>query len=793
MQKQHVTFTAPGRVGCRVTLRNREIVSADCTCPTAQENTICAHAHRAIAAHLRRQSYDITNDQRINVSNDGELRDQTDWTLSSRDRYLPVITWDVLRPLDIDIRWPAVGQIISQPEIHDQAATMIEEIEEIRGGLARLQHADMLHQLRTMLPALDAFNRRYPGVLDPWSRRYLSAEIASVSETTRYRLMDQQTEVCVEMLVKNLNDEQSSELFRAIQMEALEIAGLEQIEQDAALAELGDLVVANEEQIIHLAAATRRTLVHSMILFLILSPRRQGRRLWMSKNWFGKSIDHVRKTTNDIDDELTRLFAYRDARRPTMTDPGKHFTQQLDQAQIEGLQWLQGLHAAGYGGILADEVGVGKTAQILAHIALLASNGQLQNGALIASPVGGLEHWVAETLDFTAGIEVKLWYGQEQCQVNIEPNKPAIHIVSHGGMARYPWIKERHWSLLAIDEAQDLRNPQSENAMAAMAISAKQKIPVTGTPIENSLLDLWTLMTIANPGLLGTRQEFQYAFVKFISEGSETSRRKLQSYIAPFIISRTKAQAGHHVPPPVIEDTIIDLSLEEQMLYETVDKQSRKNWSNARNTRNVAVNMLEAILQQRQAATHPGLLKRAVGKAWRNRQSSKTQAIIKDAVEAAQDDKRFLIFSNWQELLDIIAPELEARGVRIDRIDGTKSIKSRSYAQQQFKQHRIDGLLITSKSGGRTLNLPEAQCVMIADPWWNPQVEVQAIGRTQRRGQNQVVHVKRYITRNSVEERLIAVQRQKLDIASIISKGNETPQKLTREEMEYILGVSRTD
>lgn len=509
---------------------------------------------------------------------------------------------------------------------------------------------------------------------------------------------------------------------------------------------------------------------------LAVSATVEGDRAWLPPTKMADiaALEHDHKGFRKAEN-LKKLEGLYETITQTAIQP-KLFTMPLDPPQLQGLAWLQALFDAGYGGILADEMGVGKTAQMLAHIALLIERDKLEHQALMIVPKTALSNWEKEAVKFVPDIPMLVWDGNNRRRLEAAMGDAQIVLTSPALVKLDKDVFKRHWTFIGIDEAQDVRNPENQNTLAIAKMDADQKVPATGTPVENHLGDLWTLMHLANPGLLGPHATFMAKVNDPVVEQAENAQQLLDDLnksIAPFLLARTRADAGHVIPPPDAQQVPLEFSAQEREIYEiiasTMQKQIGETDGQPLIRRRGAV--FKAIAMMRQATCDVRLIKDDFARDLNPGVSTKTRWCADYVAGELELGRKVLVFANWIGYLDIIAGEVEktcGRSGWMANINGQMSRRQRGQAEEAFKAGEVDVLFITTKTGGKALNLPEADSVLIPDSWWNPQPENQAIARTQRRGQTKLVHVRRPIITNSIDEKLMAIQERKAGIAKSI-------------------------
>ncbi len=432
--------------------------------------------------------------------------------------------------------------------------------------------------------------------------------------------------------------------------------------------------------------------------------------------------------------------------------------------QEEGYRWLAERAKMGLGALLADDMGLGKTVQVLAL--LLHAAGQKGSGAsLVVAPISLLGNWAEEAARFAPSLRV----------LTYDPKKPGclegagtgtLVLASYGQIAsRQKDFSTLSWNMLVLDEAQAIKNPDSQRARAVCTLRACARFCLTGTPIENSLLDLWSQMRFLMPGLLGNRTAFQRRFKR----AGEAERRLLRQVLAPLVLRRTKGEVLAQLPP--LTETIewVEFSREERALYESLRRAAVAKLGRGKTAVDAVagVGILAELTRLRRACCHGKLaLEDYAGS------SAKLTAMGERVEELRAAGRRVLIFSQFTDVLDLAQETLLAQGISCLRLDGSTPSLQRNKAVRCFQEGRADAFLISLKAGGTGLNLTAADYVMLLDPWWNPAVEAQAAGRSHRMGQQQPVTLCRFMVRGTVEERILKMHREKQDLAESILSGS---------------------
>ena len=515
------------------------------------------------------------------------------------------------------------------------------------------------------------------------------------------------------------------------------------------------------------------------------SVQRQAGRIWVPESAMPDILELSRQGgATTADQQLGKYLTFANSERITHSQP-EGLKATLDKAQIEGFSWLVDLHDHGISGILADEMGLGKTMQIIALILHLKERGSLQR-AIVSVPSGAVDHWIKEFTTFAPTLEVLAWEGTQRGRLAAILANMDVVVTTHKILTiDHDSLRKLDWTILAVDEAQDGKNPQSELALSSALLPAAQKIPVTGTPVENSLVDLHTLITIAAPGLLGRLAHFKKEIsdkVRKDDEEAEAILAGLHRVVAPFMKHRTQQSAGLSIPAPNVMRVDLQLS-GDRGIYDTVRDRAQAMLKN----RNGSIFQLITMLRQTSADY------RLLENGFKGGESTKTAWIGDKVAEEIAAGRKVLLFSTWTTHLDILNRAITGRGIspdKISRIDGERSRREKRWAEEDFKEGRVDILEMTMRAGGRTLNLPEADTVILGVPWWNPSVMRQAAYRAVRRGQTKTIDVLIPIMEDSIEVRLMEIQDRKSQISHSILRPASGYGGLTRRELENMINES---
>ena len=434
---------------------------------------------------------------------------------------------------------------------------------------------------------------------------------------------------------------------------------------------------------------------------------------------------------------------------------------ELRSYQVSGVNWLCFLRDSEMGAMLADDMGLGKTVQALCA---------LKGRTLIVAPTSVVHSWAEQIEMFRPQLSYSIYHGGGRQLDNSTDVVLTTYSILRLDRDRLTAIE---WDTIVLDEAQTIKNPESQVAAAAHDLRGKFKIALTGTPIENRLDDLWSQFQFLNPGLLGHRTTF----------GETLSRdpKLLRQRIRPFVLRRLKRDVAPELPPRTEVVLQCELSQDERAVYESVLAATRSEIVAQVSSQTNVMQLLEAILRLRQASCHTGLLP-----GQKAASSSKVELLLETLQESIALGHRALIFSQWTSYLDLIEPCLEAEGIAFTRLDGTTTNRQEVVAGFQ----REDGppvMLLSLKAGGVGLNLTAADHVFLLDPWWNPAVEDQAADRAHRIGQKNPVIVHRLIAKDTVEERILLLQKSKLELAGAVLEDAAGAAQLTKDDLLRLL------
>ena len=477
---------------------------------------------------------------------------------------------------------------------------------------------------------------------------------------------------------------------------------------------------------------------------------------------------------------------------PTVPPPqGLYAT--LRPYQQAGLDWLQVLAAHGFGGILADDMGLGKTLQALAHLLVEKEAGRLDRPSLLVAPTSVLGNWRAEVQRFAPGLRMLVLHGPQRKAAQGSLTEYDLVVTSYALLPRDRAVLEAQpWHLAIFDEAQYLKNPTGQASKTAQALQARQRLCLTGTPVENTLDELWALFAVSVPSLFGDRSGYRRTFRTPIEKHGDADRQRvLARRVRPFLLRRTKEEVAAELPPRTEILEAVEPGGAQRDLYETIrltmdqrvrDEVARKGLARSR------ITILDALLKLRQVCCDPRLVKleSARKRVAKGAASAKLERLLEMLPELLADGRRILLFSQFTSMFDLIRPELD--GLAIPFVELTGDTRDRETPVRRFQAGEVPLFLISLKAGGTGLNLTAADTVIHYDPWWNPAVEDQATDRAHRIGQDRPVFVYKLVTSGTVEERMVQLQDRKRRLReAVYDRGQTAEELLTADDLNVLL------
>lgn len=514
-----------------------------------------------------------------------------------------------------------------------------------------------------------------------------------------------------------------------------------------------------------------------------------GKSLKLKKHHIGLINDLAEDSLANVtlERKLQRLSDFEDIADTQMP---AHFKGSLRDYQKAGYNWFSFLREYNFGGCLADDMGLGKTIQTLAMLQKVKEDDQLQGiqtSSLIIMPTSLIYNWLTEAKKFTPKLKILAHTGTNR-------NKDVANfanydiIITTYGVTRVDVdeLKNFYFNYVILDESQNIKNPASKSFKAVRSLKSKHRLILSGTPVENSVSDLWSQLTFLNPGLLGTQAFFFEEYVQAIEKKKDEEKaRKLQTIIKPFVLRRTKEQVAAELPPKTEQVIYCDMSEDQAAYYEKTKSAYRNDLLQSMDDGTFAqkqVQLLQGLTALRQLANHPVMID---GEYMSD--SGKFENVIHTLDNVLKGGHKVLVFSQFVKHLDIFKKHFEAENIPFAYLDG--ATRNRGEIVAEFQQNtELKVFLISIKAGGVGLNLTQADYVFILDPWWNPAVEQQAIDRTHRIGQDKKVFIYKFIAKDTVEEKILALQNRKKSLAnSLITTEESFFKSLSKEDIREIL------
>jgi len=487
---------------------------------------------------------------------------------------------------------------------------------------------------------------------------------------------------------------------------------------------------------------------------------------------------------------LDSIASMREIAAPTPVEPPAGLDATLRPYQQEGLDWLVFLHRHRLGGILADDMGLGKTVQALALCLHVVTSEPLAK-FLVVAPTSVVENWHREATRFAPGIET--------CVIDATAARRGMALVDTIGSAQlvvtsyalfrleFDDYQATDWEVLFLDEAQFVKNHQGKTYHCTRRLRAATKIAMTGTPIENSLMDLWSLLSITAPGLYPDPKRFTQVYRTPIESGSAPERlATLRRRIAPLLRRRTKGEVASDLPPKVEQLIKVELSAKHARIYERqLQRERQKVLGLVGNVNKNRFEIFRSLTLLRQLALDPGL----VDPAHASVGSAKLDMLMTDLTQVVAEGHRALVFSQFTRFLALVRGRLDEAGIAYAYLDGRTSNRSRSISR--FRDGDAPVFVISLKAGGVGLNLVEADYCFVLDPWWNPAVEAQAVDRAHRIGQQNTVMVYRYVAANTIEEKVVDLKARKAALfSSLMEADGRMSGAISADDIRGLLGMT---
>ncbi|OGV37973.1 MAG: hypothetical protein A2X48_07655 [Lentisphaerae bacterium GWF2_49_21] len=494
--------------------------------------------------------------------------------------------------------------------------------------------------------------------------------------------------------------------------------------------------------------------------------------------------DTAKKLLGEVPSEFIDLKNNLEKTSVDDSDP-EDFVGVLRNYQKDGLVWIQRMAENGLNTILADEMGLGKTIQALVVLSCYRKKHISHHlPSLVLCPSSLVENWEMEAEKFVPSLKILVLKGPDRAEHVDEINSSDIVISSYALVKRDVEIYSRfNFGYLILDEAQHIKNPSTANAKACKSISAEHKLVLTGTPLENSAEELWSIFDFLHPGMLGSYRGFRFRYAGI--RDSEDKQLELAARVAPFILRRKKKTVAAELPEKLEQVIYCEMEDEQRRFYSELLEKGRDECSDFLKGRITKFDILTSILRLRQFCCHPALLPENFGV--KNAKSAKMELVQELLFESIDSGHRLLFFSQFVSLLKIVRAWLEEESIKYEYLDG--STENRMERVINFNSSPdIPVFLLSLKAGGSGLNLTSADRVIIYDPWWNPAVEMQATDRTHRIGQVKSVCSMKLVIKDSIEEKMLSLQRKKQTLfTNLVDSVPSTLGHLSNEDIEFLL------
>nr|WP_255486850.1 DEAD/DEAH box helicase [Mucilaginibacter sp. SP1R1] len=454
--------------------------------------------------------------------------------------------------------------------------------------------------------------------------------------------------------------------------------------------------------------------------------------------------------------------------------------------QKQGLNWLNFLDDFNFGGCLADDMGLGKSIQVIAFI-LSQREKNSHNTNLIVVPTSLIFNWQQELAKFAPSIKLHTIYGADRIKNIDDFDQYEVILTSYGTLlSDIVFLKNYHFNYVFLDESQNIKNPESQRYRAVRLLKSRNKITITGTPIENNTFDLYGQLSFACPGLLGSKQYFKDIYSSPIDKFKSSKRAvELQNKIRPFILRRTKQQVATDLPEKTEMVLYCEMGQQQRNIYNTYEKEFREfiSATTSEVLKKTPMNVLKGITKLRQICDSPLLL---TGEKMPGDASAKIDTLI-EQIEGKMAQHKILVFSQFVTMLDLIRKKLTGKGIAFTYLTG--QTRNREAVVNEFQNNpEVRVFLISLKAGGTGLNLTEADYVYLVDPWWNPAVENQAIDRCHRIGQDKKIVAVRLICPGTVEEKIMLMQQNKKALANeLIQTDSSFVKSLSKQDLLNLL------
>lgn len=486
-----------------------------------------------------------------------------------------------------------------------------------------------------------------------------------------------------------------------------------------------------------------------------------------------------------LEEKYERLRSFN---RINEVDPPTQLAEILRPYQVAGYHWLNYLTEVGWGGILADDMGLGKTIQALSSLQRFRDNNESMT-AIVVCPTTLMFNWENEIKKFTPKLTYRIHHGGERIRDKKIFVDHDVIITTYGTLrSDIKFMLETNFDYIVLDESQAIKNPQSKVTKAACLLNAKNRLCMSGTPLQNNTFDIYAQMNFLNPGMLGSVEYFRNEFATPIDKfGEREHKEHLKKLLFPFILRRTKEQVAKDLPEKTETILFCEMEEEQRNIYDAYRNDYRDKILGVIKEQGIQksqLTILQGLMKLRQICDSPAIMNESEQMP---NVSVKLDELSREITENIGNHKA-LVFSQFLGMLGLIREKLTALGVKFEYFDGSTSAVDREKAIQSFqKNDEVRVFLISLKAGGVGLNLTAADYVYIVDPWWNPAVEQQAIDRTHRIGQTKNIFAYRMICKDTIEDKILQLQDKKRALAKdLVSDDDGFVKTLTREDVEYL-------
>ncbi|HEV8052898.1 MAG TPA: DEAD/DEAH box helicase [Parachlamydiaceae bacterium] len=509
-----------------------------------------------------------------------------------------------------------------------------------------------------------------------------------------------------------------------------------------------------------------------------------GDGLCMKKNRFGSLASLFEAHPKiQLDHDLKMLTQRIDSFEGVQTkEPGSGFLGSLRPYQQEGLSWLSFLYDFGFHGILADDMGLGKTVQVIAFLSTL----KIESPVLIVLPTSLIFNWKKELERFLPSMDVYIHHGSKRSNRIEDLDKPQVILTTYATVRLdFPLFSQISFSCLFLDEAQAIKNSNSQTAQSVTRLKAGFRLSITGTPIENHIMELWSHFNFLMPDLFGDEK----AFASEVQAGMSDPRfhKRIRRTIRPFLLRRRKEQVAKDLPEKIEQTIWVEMGEEQRAVYESFLSGVRKRLLAKVSADGISkhrIEVLEAIMRLRQICCSPLLVSSEGMK--ESAESAKLDILMQDLETVIEEGRKVLVYSQFTSMLSLIGARVKEKGWKSVYLDG--STQNREKVVTEFQENpEVSLFLISLKAGGIGLNLTAADYVFLYDPWWNNAVENQAIDRAHRIGRKDTVIAKRYITAESIEEKMMKLKAAKSALSTDLLDDNAVLGTLQPDDLLFLL------